>query len=220
MGWSLVIELSLSHFCTQPLSYIPVSNPVKLISSQNWTLVVSVLCSVVCSLSAVNRRRMCSISSRKVLSDNRRWVGVGIVVLWRGIKYWGDNFFRLALRCHDVFKWLPNVVGKAIGNMLEVLVLVLPGVLAGFVCQLDTGWSYHRERSFSWGSASMTASCGAFSLLVIKRAHGRWCKPWAGSLGFHKRASWANQGKQASKKHGLCISSCFLTCLSSSPDSL
>jgi hypothetical protein len=23
------------------------------------------------------------------------------------------------------------------------------GVLAGFVCQLDTGWSYHRERSFS-----------------------------------------------------------------------
>jgi hypothetical protein len=24
-------------------------------------------------------------------------------------------------------------------------------VLAGFVCQLDTGLSYHRERSFSWG---------------------------------------------------------------------
>ena len=52
--------------------------------------------------------------------------------------------------------------------MLEVLVLVLPGVLAGFVCQLDTGWSYHRERSFSWGSASMRSSCGAFSQLVIK----------------------------------------------------
>ena len=41
-------------------------------------------------------------------------------------------------------------------------------VLAGFVCQLDTGWSHHRERSFSWGSASMRSSCGAFSQLVIK----------------------------------------------------
>ena len=40
--------------------------------------------------------------------------------------------------------------------------------MAGFVCQLDTGWSYHRERSFSWGSASMRSSCGAFSQLVIK----------------------------------------------------
>jgi hypothetical protein len=41
-------------------------------------------------------------------------------------------------------------------------------VLAGFVCQLDISWSYHRERSFSWGSASMRSSCGAFSQLVIK----------------------------------------------------
>jgi hypothetical protein len=41
-------------------------------------------------------------------------------------------------------------------------------VLAGFVCQLDIGWSYHRERSFSWGNASMRSSCGAFSQLVIK----------------------------------------------------
>jgi hypothetical protein len=46
---------------------------------------------------------------------------------------------------------------------------LLLGVLAGFMCQLDTGWSYHRERSFSWGSASIRSSCGAFSLLVIKR---------------------------------------------------
>jgi hypothetical protein len=43
-----------------------------------------------------------------------------------------------------------------------------PAVLAGFVCQLDTGWCYHRERSFSWGSTSMRSSCGAFSQLVIK----------------------------------------------------
>ena len=45
-------------------------------------------------------------------------------------------------------------------------------VLAGFVCQLDTGWSYHRERSFSWGSASMRCSCEAFSQLVIKGGGG------------------------------------------------
>ena len=38
-------------------------------------------------------------------------------------------------------------------------------LLAGFGCQLDTGWSYHRERSFSWGKASMRSSCKAFSQL-------------------------------------------------------
>jgi hypothetical protein len=65
------------------------------------------------------------------------------------------------------------------------------GVLAGFMCQLDTGWNYHRERSFNWGSASMRSSCGAFSQLVIKggRAPFEWCHPWAGSLGFYKKAS-------------------------------
>jgi hypothetical protein len=42
-------------------------------------------------------------------------------------------------------------------------------VLAGFVCQLDTGWSYHRERSFSWGNAPIRSSCKAFSQLVIKQ---------------------------------------------------
>jgi hypothetical protein len=26
------------------------------------------------------------------------------------------------------------------------------GVLAGFMCQLDTACGYHRERNFSWGS--------------------------------------------------------------------
>jgi hypothetical protein len=44
----------------------------------------------------------------------------------------------------------------------------LADVLTGFECQLDTGWSYHKERSFSWGSASMRSSCKAFSQLVIK----------------------------------------------------
>jgi hypothetical protein len=28
-----------------------------------------------------------------------------------------------------------------------------------------------------------------------------WCYPWAGSLGFCKRAGWASQGRQASKEH-------------------
>ena len=55
------------------------------------------------------------------------------------------------------------------------------GVLAGVVCQLDTGWSYHRERSFSWGSASMRSSCGAFSQLVIKGEGPLWVVP---SLGW------------------------------------
>ena len=41
-------------------------------------------------------------------------------------------------------------------------------ILAGFVCQLDTDWSYHRERSFSWGNASMRSICGALSQLAIK----------------------------------------------------
>jgi hypothetical protein len=36
------------------------------------------------------------------------------------------------------------------------------------MCQLDIGWDYHKERSFSWGSASMRYSGGVFSQLVIK----------------------------------------------------
>ena len=62
-------------------------------------------------------------------------------------------------------------------------------VLVGFVCQLDTGWSYDRERSFSWGSASMRSSCGAFSQLVIKLGGPPWVVPsLADILGFYKRA--------------------------------
>jgi hypothetical protein len=154
-------------------------------------------------------------------------------------------------------------------------------------CQLDTSWSYHKERSFSWGNASMWSSCKAFSLsappplffwdrvslcspgypgthFVVQAylklrnppASASWvlglkvCAPtpgsflfwrtaifsisdqggkaacgwdhlWAGRLVFYKRAGWASQGKQASKEislHGLYLSSCFLTCLSSCPD--
>ena len=41
-------------------------------------------------------------------------------------------------------------------------------VLAGFEYQLDTSWSYHRERSLPLGNASMRSSCKAFSQLVVK----------------------------------------------------
>jgi hypothetical protein len=40
-------------------------------------------------------------------------------------------------------------------------------VLASFVSTWHS-WSYHRERSFSWGNASMRSSCKASSQLVIK----------------------------------------------------
>jgi hypothetical protein len=44
---------------------------------------------------------------------------------------------------------------------------VLGVLLASFVSTWHS-WSYHRERSFMWGNASMRSSCGAFSQLVIK----------------------------------------------------
>jgi hypothetical protein len=44
----------------------------------------------------------------------------------------------------------------------------LIAVLAGFLCQLDTSWSFHRERSFSWGNILMRSSCKEFSQLMIK----------------------------------------------------
>jgi hypothetical protein len=49
------------------------------------------------------------------------------------------------------------------------------------LCQPDASWSYHRERSFSWGDASMRSSCKAFSQLVIKGKGPLWVEP---SLGW------------------------------------
>jgi hypothetical protein len=87
---------------------------------------------------------------------------------------------------------------------------LLVAVLASFVSTWHS-WSYHRERSFSWGNASMRSNCKSFSQLVKKEE-----RPLVGG---DKRAGWASQGKQErASLHGLCISSCFLTCLSSSPD--
>jgi hypothetical protein len=65
--------------------------------------------------------------------------------------------------------------------ILPLSITYLPTVLAGFGCQLDTGWSYHRERSFSWEDTSMRSNCKAFSQLVIKGERPLWVGP---SLGW------------------------------------
>ena len=97
-------------------------------------------------------------------------------------------------------------------------------VLAGFVCQLDKSWGYYRERRFPWGNASMRSSCKVFSQLVIK---GRGPIVSGAIPGLAVLDSIRKQTEQArgSKRvkpslRGLCISSCILTCLSSSPDFL
>jgi hypothetical protein len=97
------------------------------------------------------------------------------------------------------------------------------GVLAGFVSTWHS-WSYHRERSFSWENASMRSNCKAFPQLVIKGE-----RPLVGGtisglvvLGsIESRLSKPGEASQwRTSVHGFCISSCFLTCLSSSPDFL
>jgi hypothetical protein len=95
-------------------------------------------------------------------------------------------------------------------------------MLAGFVCQLDSGWSHHRERSLSWGNASMRSSCKAFAQLVIKGE-----RPIPGAIpglvvlgSIRKQAEQARGSKPVTFLHDLCISSCFQICLSSSPNLL
>jgi hypothetical protein len=66
------------------------------------------------------------------------------------------------------------------------------------LCQLDTSCSYHRERSFSWGNASMRSSCKAFSHLVIQGE-----EPLVDGIipGLAVLGSIRKQAEQASKKH-------------------
>ena len=48
---------------------------------------------------------------------------------------------------------------------------------------------------------------GIFSISdQVVRAPCGWFHLWAGALGFYKRAGWASQGKQASKKHPSMVS--------------
>jgi hypothetical protein len=42
---------------------------------------------------------------------------------------------------------IPKSKTKHEHRMAWAFVTLKPTVLAGFVCQLDTGWSFHRERS-------------------------------------------------------------------------
>ena len=88
-------------------------------------------------------------------------------------------------------------------GILISTVFPLDAVLAGFVCQFDTSWSYHRERSFSWGNASMRSSCKAFSQLVIK-GEGSLVGgtiPGLVVLGSIREQAEQAMGKQASKEH-------------------
>jgi hypothetical protein len=115
-------------------------------------------------------------------------------------------------------------VASVVAHLVPRHEFTYPSVLAGFVCQLDTGWSYHRERSFSWGSVSMKSSCGAFSQLVIKRGGPivRGAIPGLVVLGSRREQAEQAKGSKpvSSTLHGHCISSCFLTYMSSSPDFL
>jgi hypothetical protein len=52
-----------------------------------------------------------------------------------------------------------------------------PYLLTGFVGQLETSWSYHRERSFSGGNASVRSSYKAFSQLLIYGEGPLWVVP-------------------------------------------
>jgi hypothetical protein len=86
---------------------------------------------------------------------------------------------------------------------------------------LDTGWSY-RERSFSWENASMRSSSKAFSQLVIKGEgpHVGGAIPELGVLDSIKKQAEQARGSKPVRNIPpmLCITFCFLTCLSSSSD--
>jgi hypothetical protein len=72
------------------------------------------------------------------------------------------------------------------------------------LCQLDTGWRYHGERSFSWGNASTRSRCGAFSQLVIKGERPRVGGTISGLVvlsHIREQAEKAKGSKQASKEH-------------------
>ena len=68
------------------------------------------------------------------------------------------------------------------------------------LCQLDTGWSYHRESCFSWKMPPRVQLQGIFS---ISDQEGRspygWCHFWADSLGsIREQAEQARGGKPVS----------------------
>jgi len=76
------------------------------------------------------------------------------------------------------------------------------------------------------GNASRRSSCKAFSQLVINPGGPSplWVEPslgwWSWVLEESKLSKPGEASQSVTSLHGLCTSSCFLTCLSSSPDFL
>ena len=66
-------------------------------------------------------------------------------------------------RVHFILTWQ----GQDRSKHFDAPLSYYKGVLASFVSTWHS-WSYHRERIFSWGNASMRSNCKAFSQLVIK----------------------------------------------------
>jgi hypothetical protein len=87
---------------------------------------------------------------------------------------WSQTHCEINSSCLELN--LPASISKVLVVMVSNLVLLkqrlewvycMGSVLASFVSTWHS-WSYHRERSFTWGNASMRFSCKAFSQLVIK----------------------------------------------------
>jgi hypothetical protein len=76
--------------------------------------------------------------------------------------------------------------------------LVFLSVLAGFV-------STWHKLELSQRKGKCVHEIQLWGIFSISDQGGKapcgWGHPWAGSLGFYKRAGWASQGKQASKQH-------------------
>ena len=104
---------------------------------------------------------------------------------WRDVTYWLASPGLLSLLSYRIQDYQPrddhpqgalfprSLIEKMPHGGTSTTEAPFSVITPACVCQVDTGWSYHRERSFSWGSASMRSSCGAFSQLVIK---------WGGSF--------------------------------------
>jgi hypothetical protein len=138
------------------------------------------------------------------------------------IRLTGSVDYTRMLAKHSSLWFLLQILQKFVSMMICNLKLKIKlfhhkllCVLAGFVCQLDTSWSYYRERSLPWGNVSMKSSCKIFSQLVIK---GGRAQPIVGVTisGLVVLGSIRNQAEQGrgskpvnSTLHGLCFSSCL-----------
>jgi hypothetical protein len=89
---------------------------------------------------------------------------------WRLIWIGWSTFPLLLIPRHSSSKRHPRIsyiLGIVFLISLVFLIFPMVGVLASFMSTWHS-WSYHRERSFSWGNASIRSNCKTFSQLVIK----------------------------------------------------